>query len=231
MDTPHPITEADIADFLLNTPDFFLRHAEVLASVQLSSPHSARAVSLQERQAELLREKIKTLERRAMDMMRHASENMLIVDRLQRWTTCLLRVTQHDDLPIKLVGELQAQFSLPQVGLRVWNVDAAYQAAGFATGVSTDIKTFVASLSTPFVGVNAGFEAVQWLEQPEQAASLAMIPLRVPGTVDTTFGLLVLASPDAYRFHLGMGTEFLERIGDIASASLSCLLAKTGAAA
>ena len=73
-----PITEEDIANFLTNTPGFFERHAEVLASVQITSPHGQRAVSLQERQAEMLREKIKGLELRIMEMMRHGNENMLI---------------------------------------------------------------------------------------------------------------------------------------------------------
>ena len=36
------ITEDDIAGYLANTPGFFERHAELLASVQLSSPHGAR---------------------------------------------------------------------------------------------------------------------------------------------------------------------------------------------
>jgi hypothetical protein len=36
--------------------------------------------------------------------------------------------------------------------------------------------------------------------------------------------MLVLASPDPQRFHAGMGTEFLQRIADIASAALSRLL-------
>ena len=40
-----PVTEGDIAEFLLQSPDFFERHAEVLAHVQLTSPHSQRAVS------------------------------------------------------------------------------------------------------------------------------------------------------------------------------------------
>ena len=50
------ITEADIANFLANTPGFFERHAELLASIQITSPHGQRAVSLQERQMEMLRE-------------------------------------------------------------------------------------------------------------------------------------------------------------------------------
>ena len=59
------ITENDIAQYLANNPGFFVRHAELLGSVQLSSPHGQRAVSLQERQMELLREKLKGLGKKA----------------------------------------------------------------------------------------------------------------------------------------------------------------------
>ncbi|MDB5826844.1 MAG: hypothetical protein JWQ73_1064, partial [Variovorax sp.] len=69
----NPITEDDIANYLANTPDFFERHAQLLGQVQLTSPHGNRAVSLQERQAEMLREKIKALEHRVMDMIRHGT--------------------------------------------------------------------------------------------------------------------------------------------------------------
>ena len=37
------------------------------------------------------------------------------------------------------------------------------------------------------------------------------------------FGLLVLASPDVQRFAPDMGTDFLERIGELTSAALSRL--------
>ena len=37
------------------------------------------------------------------------------------------------------------------------------------------------------------------------------------------FGLLVLASGDPHRFASDMGTDFLERIGEITSAALSRL--------
>jgi uncharacterized protein YigA (DUF484 family) len=222
MDIQHPITEDDIASFLANSPDFFTRHAEVLAAVQLSSPHGNRAVSLQERQAQLLREKIKALEQRAMDMMRHGTENTLIADKLQRWTLDLLRTTDSAALPTIVAHELQSQFSVPQVALRLWGLRDEFAPASFTDGVSDDLQAFVASLPAPYVGVNAGFEAVQWLDQPQQAESLALIPLRLASGL--TFGLIVCASPDAYRFHAGMGTDFLERIADIASAGLSRLL-------
>jgi uncharacterized protein len=76
-----PITEDDIANYLANTPDFFERHASLLAAVQLTSPHGQRAVSLQERQAEMLREKIRGLELKAADMIRHGQENTAIADK------------------------------------------------------------------------------------------------------------------------------------------------------
>jgi uncharacterized protein YigA (DUF484 family) len=80
----NPITEDDIADFLSNTPDFFERHAQLLSSVHLMSPDNHRSVSLQERQAQMLRDKIRALEMRIMDMIRHGNENMIITEKLQK---------------------------------------------------------------------------------------------------------------------------------------------------
>ncbi|HMN57255.1 MAG TPA: DUF484 family protein [Ottowia sp.] len=218
----NPITEQDIAEFLIQTPDFFERHAELLTAVQLTSPHGGRAVSLQERQAEMLREKIKVLEQRLMELMRHGNENMLIGDKLQRWSRQLFLVHRAVDLPVVLLSEICAQFNVPQAALRLWDVAEVYAQESFAVGASDDVKSLASSLSAPYCGVNAGFEAVQWLEDPQAAASLVLLPLR-PNASTPAFGLLVLASPDAARYEAGMATDFLERIGELASASLSRL--------
>lgn len=218
----NPITEQDIADFLLNTPDFFERHADLLASVQLNSGHGKRAVSLQERQAEMLREKIKVLERGLMDMIRYGNENVQISDKLQRWTRKLLLATQARDLPELMMSNVKDEFLVPQVAIKVWDVDAVYADEAFAAGVSSDVKAFTSSLTVPYVGLNSGFEAASWLDNASQALSVALIPLRAGGQAEA-FGLLVLASPDAQRFNASMGTDFLERIGDIGSAALSRL--------
>ena len=88
-----------------------------------------------------------------------------------------------------------------------------------------DARSFASSLTQPYCGVNSGFEAVNWLKDSATALSLALIPLR-DGAVNTTvpaFGMLVLASPDPQRFQSGMGTDFLERIAELASAALSRL--------
>jgi uncharacterized protein YigA (DUF484 family) len=221
----NPITEDDIADWLANSPDFFERHAELLASVHLTSPHGNRAVSLQERQAEMLREKIKALEHRIMDMVRHGNENMVISDRIHRWAKSLLLVQSTRALPATLVTELQGLFMVPQVALKVWDVDERYAGEPFAQGVSEDAKSFASSLTQPYCGMASGLEAVSWLEDPGTAMSIALVPLR-PGALNgagPAFGMLVLASPDPQRFESGLATDFLERIAELASAALSRL--------
>jgi len=221
----NPITEDDIAHYLSNTPDFFQRHAELLAAVQFTSPHSHRAVSLQERQAEMLREKIKLLEQRIMEMIRNGNENVMVSDRILRWAQALFLATDMASLPAQVVNEIQTQFAVPQVGLRLWGVSAAHANSPFAQGVSEDARVLASSLMEPFCGLNTGFEAVSWLPEPAGVTSLALIALRnqQDGATAPAFGLLVLASGDAQRFTSGMGTEFLARIGDIASAALSRL--------
>ena len=101
------ITETDIANFLAASPGFFERHAELLGSIQLTSPHGQRAVSLQERQMEMLRDKIKGLERQIVEMVRHGQDNVAIADRLHRWTRALMLTANAADLPDVLVSELQ----------------------------------------------------------------------------------------------------------------------------
>lgn len=255
-----PITEDDIANFLVNTPDFFLRHAEVLAQVRIVSPHGQRAVSLQERQADMLREKIRALETRLMEMIRNGNENLILTDRLHRWAKNLLMVTDTQALPKTILSEIQQQFMVPQVAMKLWNVREAYASSPYTQGVSDSVREFASTLKQPYCGPNSGFEAIAWLEDAKAVQSIAMVNLKplkslahhgVSSTQVTealqnedgaqsgaqtgvhlpsasmpkeqasaSFGLLLLASPDPQRYHAGMGTDFLERIGELASAAL-----------
>ena len=217
-----PITEDDIAQFLVNTPDFFERHAELLASVQLTSPHGQRAVSLQERQVELLREKIRHLELKAAEMIRHGQENVIIADKLQGWMLDLLQTRDAVDMPAAIASGMEQRFQVPQAAIKLWSVLPDHASQPFAQGASADVQAFASSLTLPYCGSNPGLEAVQWVAQPQAVASIALIPLRNE-PADPAFGLLVLASDDAQRFHASMGTDFLERIGELAAAALSRL--------
>lgn len=223
VQVPQGITEADIADYLANTPAFFERHAELLATIQLTSPHGQRAVSLQERQMEMLRERIRGLERKIVEMIRNGQDNVAIADRLHRWTRALMLTAEAAELPAVLLRELKQQFLVPQAGLRVWGVDDAFSGLAFAHGASEDVKAFATSLGQPYCGANNGFEAVRWLDDPTTVASLALVPLRRAST-EAPFGMLVLASPDPTRYSADMATDFLARLGEVAGAALARLL-------
>ena len=227
-----PITEDDIAQFLVQTPEFFERHAEVLASVQISSPHRTRAISLQERQAEMLRDKIKGLEQRIIEMMRHSHENTATVQKIHAWSCALQRVKNPAELPGVLVDGISLQFDVPQVAIRLWDVAPAYAHEAFAQGASDDVRALATSLTMPFCGPNLGFEAASWLpgggiahEDGSGAQSLALLPLRDGPMASATpaFGRLVLASHDVHRFDATMGVDFLSNMTEMASAALARL--------
>lgn len=217
------ITEDDIANYLANTPGFFERHAELLGAVQLGNPHGGRVVSLQERQMDMLRDKLKGMEQAIIEMIRHGQENVAIADKLHRWTRALMLTPSAADLPDVLVRELVHQYMVPQAAVRLWGIDPVYDTLPCARPVSADVKTFASSLAAPYCGVNSGFEVVQWVDEPARVMSMALVPLRREGAPEA-FGLLMLASPDATRYTADMGVEFLTRIGEVASAALSRLL-------
>jgi uncharacterized protein YigA (DUF484 family) len=219
------LDSAAIAQYLADHPQFFEEYAGLLGEVKLSSPLTGRAVSLQERQMEVMRDKYKALELRMAELMRHAEENAAIANRFHGWTRQLLEAGAPDEAPAAMpravVDGLRQHFVVPQVTLRLWNLAPEHAGEWYASGVSDDVRLFANSLRAPYCGPNRDFEAVHWLENgaddESPVRSTVLVPLRANGAA---FGLLVLGSPDPERFGAGMGTDFLVHIGETASAAL-----------
>lgn len=220
---PQPITEDDIAHFLATTPGFFERYAGLLASVQLGSPHSGRAISLQERQVELLRRKIHDLELRLAAMLRLGRDNVGIADKLLGLFQVLLSARSQQDLPCLLLSELERRFQLPQVALRLWDLAPEFADLEQAAASAASTSGAAALPDRLYCGPQAGQAALAWLAQPEAVQSVALLPLR-PLADAPPFGLLVLASDDPQRFQPSMDTDFLRHLAELAGAALSRLL-------
>jgi uncharacterized protein YigA (DUF484 family) len=212
----------DIANYLASHPDFFDQHPELLAGLQLPHPQNGQAISLVERQSLMLRERIRSLEGRVTEMIRHGQENEAIIDRLIAWTRELLLQENAAELPDTLVRSMKEVFNVPHCALRLWSVQPQYAALACSAAVEPDTVSLANSMRAPFCGSNVGFEAATWFDDSGTVQSLAMLPLRV-GADPSTFGLLVLGSADKDRFHITMGTAFLERIAELASAALARL--------
>jgi uncharacterized protein YigA (DUF484 family) len=220
-----PASAEQVAQYLRENPGFFQANAELLASITVPHPHGGRAVSLVERQVDLLRDKNKALEMRLAELLRIGQENDAIAGTLQHWTRELLRIRDLRALPERVVAGMADDFSVPQVALRLWGLDAAHASLPVAAEVEPEVRTLADGLHRPYCGPNAEFKAASWLPGGgAQTRSIALLPMRV-GAAPEAFGLLVLGSPDPARFQAGMGTAFLERIAEVASAALSRLLA------
>ncbi len=230
-DQPAAMDDMQVADWLLENPAFFDQHADLLSEVRIRHPHGGRAISLVERQVLVLRERNRALESRMAELIRIGQDNDGIGTRLQQLTRDLLRASDPAGLPAVLLDGLQSGFGVPQVGIRLWGIDGLQ--SPFGDDVSADIRRRVEELTQPYCGPNSHPEAAGWLPGAgDETASMALLALRTPqpsgqpgGALSNTFGLMVLGSDDAARFQAGMGTAFLERIAEIASASLSRLLA------
>lgn len=217
------LDSTSIAQYLEKTPEFFEEHAELLSRIKLSSALGGRTLSLQERQMEVLRHKVKSMELRLAELSRLAEENHASAAKFQVWTRALLLARNDVDLPHLLIDGLKTEFAVPQATLRVWQVAPGFAHTWFAAPVSEDARLFAGGLNAPFCGKNDDFEAASWLDDPGAVASIAMLPLR-SAVASGTFGMLVLGSADRHRFDAGMATDFLENIGEAASAALTCLL-------
>ena len=219
--TAATLDSAAIAQYLLDHPQFFVEHAALLGEVKLSSPLTGRAVSLQERQMEVMRDKYRALELRMSELVRHAEENAAIANRFHGWTQQLLRTRVPGEIPAAVAEGLVKHFIVPQATLRLWKLTPEHADTWYTNGVSEDVRLFASSLRAPYCGPNKEFEAVGWLDGADTVRSTVLLPLRANGTA---FGLLVLGSPDPERFSAAMATDFLVHIGETASTALTPLL-------
>lgn len=217
-----PLDSTSVAAWLADNPNFFAEHAGLLGEVRLSSPLTGKAVSLQERQMEVMRDKYKALELRMSELIHLAQDNAAIANKFHAWTQGLLAARRDSERPSAVVDGLRDGFAVPQVTLRLWDIDSAYDGQWFVEGVSDDARIFANSLLAPYCGSNHDFEAVRWLGDAAAVQSTVILPLRVGGVA---FGLLIMGSHDPERFTSHMATDFLIHIGETASAALAALRA------
>ena len=238
----------DVADYLQQHPEFFTEHASLFASMTVPHPHGGRAIPLAERQMITLREKNRALELKVAELMRFGQENDAIAERLARWTRMLLLQRAPRLLPETLTGSLEEIFSVPHVALVLWEAADDYALESRASDATPAVVAYVKALGEPFCGeargdagavvslfgrsraadapdasTGDGVDSAKAEEAGADVRSLAVIPLR-RGAAPDAFGVLVLGSADARRFHAGMGTDFLARIGENSSAALTRLL-------
>ena len=201
-----------VADFLKAHPDFLIKNPGILAFVKLPEQSTGNVASLHERQVQTMREKVKSLEQRVVEMTHAAVENQAIIDNLQSLTRALLTVKTAADLPEVLVEKIRRQFMVPMVCLKLW---------GQGDETDNTDKLVLDEMKGLYCGFAENAPTLKVFEAEEIAPrSVVVIPLRV-GVSPQTFGCLGFGSPDKDRFSPTLETDFLHTLAETACAALS----------
>ena len=208
-----------IAEFLTRHPNFFNDFPALLADLNIPHPHGTHAVSMSERQLIAMRDKVRMLENKLAELIQFGEENDGISDKLHALTLALLAAATPRDIVAALALHLREGFAVPHHALRVWNL-AGDVVPGLTDPVSPAARDGVAAMAHPVCGALAVNDASDWFgEVSPHLRAFACIPLR-PAPAAAPVGLLVLASEEAKRFYAGMGTLYLERLGQLVGAAL-----------
>jgi len=211
----------DVARYLRENPVFFEKYADMLTEIHVPHPHGGGAIPLSDRQLLALREKNKALESRLAGLLQIGEENDAIGEKMHRLCLALLAAPDLQSLMSVLYFHLREDFAVPHSALRVWSAGSdATQGAGEAAEfrpVGDELKRYAASLAQPYCGPNGPPEAAAWFgEGSSHVRSVAHMALRDKDS----FGMLALGSEDVLRFFPEMGTLYLKRLGELASAAL-----------
>jgi uncharacterized protein YigA (DUF484 family) len=207
----------DVVRYLREHPDFLSDHSELLVMLTVPHPRHGQAISLTERQLLALRGKIQQLEHKLAELFQFGEQNDEISEKVHRLSLVLLEAHGYDGVRLALFNNLQDDFSVPHVALRIWNSVLERTEEDF-TPVSDELRLFAGNLPRPYCGAPGNAEVLGWFgEMAPHIRSVALMPLKRNAQV---VGLLALGSEESERFYSEMGTLYLERIGALAASAL-----------
>ena len=219
------IDDERIAEHLVAHPDFFERHASVLARLRLPHQRGSAAVSLVERQVLVLREKNTNLELRLHEVIENGRANDVTTDRTHKLTRRLIRARDLPGVVAALETSLREDF-----GASRWVALITDPALPGVSGFANQHVRVVAR-GTPELRIfetffeNARPRSGQIRDTQREylfggdgspVGSSALVPLGERASL----GLLAIGSHDTERFLPTMSTDFLVRIGELVSEAM-----------
>jgi len=215
------LTKEEVARFLSDNPDFFQHFPETLET--LSIPHEAgSAISLVERQINLLREKNRQLEEQLNSLLSIAHDNNDTQQQIHEMVVEVLSTRDVESAMQGLSSQLSKGFTVDHVAVRLLadkslpldNIDQSWVLTSQSAAGTLDDFT---PTTEPLCGrLKLGQLKRLFGDQAESIGSSVLIPLRK----GSLYGLIALGSTDEHRFNPGMDTLYLKRLGELASAAL-----------
>ena len=212
----------EVAQYLQDHPQFFEEHTDLVSRLVIPHPHGGRTISITERQMLSLRDKNRQLEGKMGELLQFGEENDVISEKMHRLGVAVIAAGTFQSVIHTLNFHLRDDFAIPHFALRLWRRPENVAELPEFARVSDELQTFAETLNQPYCGSTAGFETASWFGAvASHVRSQGLIALRNGGG---TIGMIALGSEDEQRFYAGMGTLYLERLGEMASAAMARVL-------
>ena len=225
MSDSKPLSNDKVAAWLRDNPDFFIQREDLLELIRLPDPRG-EAVSLLERQAQILRERNKELRERLNGLLDVARENDELFEKTRTLSLSLIEARNSTQLCENLVRSLKVDFGSDAIALLVYDRDL--QLTGevrghvrcLPAGQLPEALQLLLRNGKAVCGVLRPGELEHLFpEQKEQVKSAAMVPLEFQGRQ----GVLAIGSYDAQHFRSSLGTLFISHIGAVLARRLADL--------
>lgn len=210
--------EEAVFRYLEDNPEYFQHNSEILAGLEIPHPETGEAISLIERQVQVLREKHQSVTRQLQELVQFARENDQFGDRLHHFSLAAVSSQSLEKLLDVARNILIQEFDLDAVSIMLCKQEAE-------GGEDSELIAFIDELflvngdeAHPICGNQYTEEMLTYIfgDQSENIKSCALIPLGK----NAESGLLALGSTLADRFQSQMGTAYLGKLGDLLSAGL-----------
>ncbi len=214
----HQTTPEQVIDFLRTNPSFFENQASLLESLRL--PHNAGgAVSLIERQVLVLRNKNKNLEDKFLSLVKAAKTNETLNSRMHTLALALMQADSLDDVLAIAQEQLVSAFKADVATIRVLNHKPHKSELHCIKNDQAELLFHDAFEShRPLCG-RLNDDQLQHLfcDETDTIHSAVFVPM----STTEPLGYLALGSHDKQRFHPGMGTLFLDHLGELITQATS----------
>ncbi|MBK1720240.1 DUF484 family protein [Thiocystis violacea] len=208
-----PDLERLVADYLLQHPDFLSRNTDLLAAIQV--PHLVGgAVSLIEHQVRILRRQLEAERHRLTHLISRAREYEALSTRLHGLVLQLMAVDDADTLCHLLREAMLREFHAEALAFKLFALGTSD--AGSEDPLTAAFHDFIDREHALCGPLSAERAVMLFGDMGGNIKTAALVPIRVDGQS----GVLAIGSEDIERFHPDMGTDFLDRLGELISQKL-----------
>ena len=209
--------EHEMVRYLRDHPSFFENHQDILSGMVLSH-ESGTAVSLIERQVQILREQKNEQKRKLQSLIGTAQNNEKLNDNINTLILELLDTSTLGDVLSVIDNRMRAEFEADAIVVKLLasGNDAlkgheeltAWQQPALSIGekVMTARQPMCGSFNT---------EQMQALFDDADIQSAGIIPLAKDASSKNCYGIIAIGSYDPQRFRSDMGTLFLALLGQV----------------